>query len=62
MDAIGSGYGPLAGSRERISEPSGPIKGDELLQQWSDCHLFKGNHFMKLAYFKLFMELFEMEM
>jgi hypothetical protein len=33
VDAIGSGYGPLAGSRERISEPSGPIKGDELLQQ-----------------------------
>jgi len=31
LDASGSGYGPVAGSCEHSTEPSGPIKEGELL-------------------------------
>jgi hypothetical protein len=29
-------YGPVAGSYEHSNEPSGSIKGEEFLGQWSD--------------------------
>jgi len=31
LDSCGSGYGPVAGSCEHSSEPSGSIKGKEFL-------------------------------
>jgi hypothetical protein len=41
MDLTGSGYGPIAGFCEHGNEPSGYIKGWELLDQLSDCEVLK---------------------
>jgi hypothetical protein len=37
LDASGSRQGPVVGSCERGNEPSGSIKGGEILDQLSDC-------------------------
>jgi hypothetical protein len=41
LDSSGSGRVPMAGSSEYINEPLGFIKGEELLDELSDCQLLK---------------------
>jgi hypothetical protein len=36
-DASGSGLGPVTGCCEHGNEPSGSIKGGEILDQLTDC-------------------------
>jgi hypothetical protein len=40
LDSSGTGQGPVAGCFEHRNEPSGSIKGGELLNQLSDYWLF----------------------
>jgi len=41
LDTSGSGLGPVAGCCEHGNEPSGSVKGGELLDWLRDCQLLK---------------------
>jgi hypothetical protein len=41
LDSSGSGQGPVVGSCEHDSEPSGSVKGGEFLNWVSDCSFVK---------------------